>query len=105
MGFPSGFLPTSSFPSRQVALSLLRQCAGFARMVFYMRVCGHAGVPAFLRDYDAEVDATLRAVLGYETGALPEAARVQAALPVRAGGLGVPSRGASTRRRRRGWCA
>ena len=73
----------------QAGLTLLRQCEGFARMVFYMRAIGHACTHKYLSQYDKEVDAALAALFGDEDGGLPEEARRQAALPCRVGGMGV----------------
>ena len=73
----------------QVGLTLLRQCEGFARMVFYMRAIGHACTHQYLKEYDKEVDAALASLMGDTEGLLPEMARRQAALPCRAGGMGV----------------
>ena len=77
----------------QVALSLLRHCEGFCKTVFYMRALRHQGDHKWLDKYDKEVDRVLAQILsspGSDPDALmPDAARVQAALPVRIGGLGV----------------
>ena len=74
---------------KQVALSLLRQCGGFCRVVFYMRSVGHTGAARYLEAFDAQVEETLCRVLGSGDSVLPPEARVQAALAIRRGGLGV----------------
>ena len=77
----------------QVALSLLRHCEGFCKAVFYMRAVRHQGEHLWLKKYDKEVDRVLAQILsspGTDPDILlPDAARLQAALPVRMGGLGV----------------
>ena len=74
----------------QHAFYILRFCEGFCKMVFYMRgiSCVDLGED-YLRDFDAEVDKCLAAVLHDEHGKIPELARLQAALPIAIGGLGV----------------
>ena len=72
---------------KQVALALLRQCGGFCRVVFYMRSVGHTGAARYLEAFDAQVEETLCRGSG-DSVLLPEA-RVQAALVIRRGGLGV----------------
>ena len=73
----------------QLALTLLRHCEGFCRIVFHMRAIGHRCSHGYLTGYDDEVDKVLASILGDPDGHLPPAARLQAALPVNQGGLGV----------------
>ena len=74
----------------QHAFYILRFCEGFCKMVFYMRgiSCVDLGED-YLRDFDAEVDKCLATILHDEHGTIPELARLQAALPIAIGGLGV----------------
>ena len=74
----------------QHAYYILRFCEGFCKMVFYMRgiSCVDLG-EGYLRDFDAEVDRCLATILHDEHGALPAQARLQAALPIAIGGLGI----------------
>ena len=79
----------SSLPDKQVGLTLLRHCEGFARMVFYMRAIGCVGATEYLDRSDAAVEKCLASLLGFQSDRLPLRGRVQAALPVRRGGLGI----------------
>eukprot|EP00754_Rhynchopus_humris_P002073 Rhum_TRINITY_DN11163_c1_g1::Rhum_TRINITY_DN11163_c1_g1_i1::g.42832::m.42832 len=76
-------------PDSQVALALLRHCGGFCRLVFYMRSLGHCGARAYLERFDAAVLETLCSIIGAPDGQLSESVRMQAALGIRRGGLGV----------------
>ena len=73
----------------QTAFALLRECLGFARMVFFMRAIGFKGVTGYLERYDARVQRSLAKLLGYDDDCLPQEAMLQASLPVRIGGLGI----------------
>ena len=88
-----GFFPLlralKSMQDSQVAASLLRQCAAFSRVVFYMRCTGHTGAREYLETFDRKVEEALCGILGSDESELPPEARVQAGLAVRRGGLGI----------------
>ena len=71
---------------RQVALTLLRHCGGFCRLVFYMCSLGHVGAHNYLA---SSVECTLCNILGACGEELLENACMQCDLVIRCGGLGV----------------
>ena len=75
----------------QVALHLLRSCAGVCRVSHLLRTlpCDAAGVDQALVDYDQQVRSTLANIVGGTS--VPEDSWTQAAAPCRQGGLGLRS--------------
>ncbi len=78
-------LAIASIPHSQVALTLLRYCAGFPKVVFLMRATGALGN---FGKVDTFTKQALSQILGAE---IDEWEWLQASLPLRKGGLGLHS--------------
>ena len=73
-------------PDRHVALTQLRYCHSYGKMVYLMRSMYLEDQRSGLADFDAVVRSVLRGLVG---GDMDERAHLQAELPLREGGVGL----------------
>jgi hypothetical protein len=79
---------TGSHP--QAALQLLRSCIAIPKMMFALRASHPDKISAAIKDFDDVLNTALNDIIGSAAG-LSSHQRLLLALPIRLGGLGIPS--------------
>ena len=69
-----------------VALTLLRQCSSYFKMVYFIRTCPHVKLGDILHRFDDKVRESLSEIIGQNVGG---DAWMRAGLSIKAGGLGL----------------